>query len=83
MKNVKYFVEFILISFLFLVYKVLGLKASSSISGKLFEFFGPLFRSKKIIQSNIQKAIPEINLQKINNIKKNMNSWQCKLRNLA
>ena len=72
MKKIKYFFEFIIILFLFLIYKILGLKISSFISGKLFEFFGPLFRSKKIIKSNIQRAIPEINLQEINDIKKNM-----------
>ena len=72
MKKIKYFLEFIIISFLFLIYKVLGLKISSYISGKLFEFFGPLFRSKKIIKSNIQRAIPKIDLNEINNIKKNM-----------
>jgi len=72
MKNIKYFVEFILISFLFIIYKVLGLRISSFIGGKLLEFFGPLFRSKKIIKTNIQRAIPEVNLHEINNIKKNM-----------
>ena len=72
MKKIKYFFEFIIISLLFLVYKILGLKISSFISGKLFEFFGPLFRSKQIIKSNIQRAIPQINLQEMNNIKKNM-----------
>ena len=72
MKKIKYFFEFIIVSFLFLIYKILGLKMSSFISGKLFEFFGPLFRSKQIIKSNIQRAIPQINLQEINDIKKSM-----------
>ena len=72
MKNIKYFFEFIIISLLFLIYKVLGLKISSFISGKLFEFFGPLFRSKQIIKSNIQRAIPKINSKEINVIKKDM-----------
>ena len=72
MKNIKYFFEFIIISFLFCIYKILGLEISSFISGKIFELFGPLFRSKKLIKSNIQRAIPEINLQEINDIKKNM-----------
>ena len=72
MKNIKYFFEFTIISLLFLIYKLLGLKISSFISGKLFEFFGPLFRSKKIIKSNIQRAIPEINSKEINVIKKDM-----------
>ena len=72
MKKIKYFFEFIIISFLFVIYRFLGLKTSSFISGKLFEFFGPLFRSKEIIGSNIQRAIPEINLKEISNIKKDM-----------
>ena len=72
MKKIKYFFEFIIISFLFLIFKILGLKISSFISGKLFEFFGPLFRSKQIIKLNIQRAIPEISLDEMNNIKKNM-----------
>ncbi len=72
MKKIKYFFEFVIISLLFMVYKILGLKVSSFISGKLFEFFGPLFRSKQIIKSNIQRAIPQINSHEINNVKKNM-----------
>jgi KDO2-lipid IV(A) lauroyltransferase len=72
MKTVKYFFEFIIISLFFSIYKILGLKISSFISGKIFEFIGPLFRSKQIIKSNIQKAIPGINSKKIDNIKKDM-----------
>ena len=72
MRKIKYFIEFIFISFFFFIYKVLGLRISSFISGKLLELFGPLFRSKKIIKTNIRRAIPKINLQEINAIKKNM-----------
>ena len=72
MKTIKYFFEFIIISLLFLIYKILGLKISSFISGKLFEFFGPLFRSKQIIKSNIQRAMPQINLQEMNKITQSM-----------
>jgi Kdo2-lipid IVA lauroyltransferase/acyltransferase len=72
MKKIKYFFEFIIISLLFFVYKILGLKISSFISGKLFELFGPIFRSKQIIKKNIQRAIPKISPQEINNIKKDM-----------
>tara|TARA_B100001121_G_scaffold67297_1_gene59325 strand:- start:810 stop:1604 length:795 start_codon:yes stop_codon:yes gene_type:complete len=38
----------------------MGLKKASSISGKIFKIIGPLFRSKKIIYSNIKKAIPDL-----------------------
>ena len=72
MKKIKYFFEFLIISFLFIIYKILGFKISSFLSGKILEFFGPLFRSKEIINSNIKRAIPEISSQKMNYIKKNM-----------
>ena len=72
MKRIKYFFEFLIISFLFIIYKILGFKISSFLSGKILEFFGPLFRSKEIINSNIKRAIPEISSQKMNYIKKNM-----------
>jgi KDO2-lipid IV(A) lauroyltransferase len=41
---------------------------SSKIGGKLFEMIGPLFRSKKLIHSNIKKAIPDISLDNLNRI---------------
>jgi KDO2-lipid IV(A) lauroyltransferase len=72
MKKIKYFFEFLIISTLFIIYKFLGLKISSYISGKLFEFFGPIFRSNNLIKSNIQRAIPKINLSKVKIITKDM-----------
>ena len=81
MKKIKYFFEFIIISFLLLIYKILGLKISSFLSGKLFEFLGPLLRSKETIKSNIKRAIPQINLQLLDYIIKNM--WNNYGRTLA
>jgi len=72
MKKIKYFFEFLIISSLFIIYKFLGLKISSYFSGKLFETFGPIFRSKNLIKTNIQRAIPKINTSKIKSITKNM-----------
>ena len=46
----------------------MGCKKSSAFSGKLFEIVGPLFRSKKIIQSNIKKVYPEIKPENLNKI---------------
>ena len=57
MKRLKYFLQFIFVIFLFGLFKIIGLKQSSFISGKLFEFVGPLFRSKKIIFDNIRKSL--------------------------
>ena len=81
MKKIKYFFEFIIISFLLIIYKVLGLKISSFLSGMLFQFFGPLFRSKDVIESNIKRATPKINLKELKNVKKNM--WNNYGRTLA
>ena len=40
------------------MFKILGLKLSSFISGKIFTFLGPLFRSKKIFTKNFKIAFP-------------------------
>ena len=72
MKKIKYFFEFLIISSLFIIYKFLGLKISSYIGGKLFEALGPIFRSKNIIKSNIQRAIPKINPSTVKIITKDM-----------
>ena len=39
---------------------------------KLSETFGPIFRSKELIKSNIQRAIPKINSLEIEGVIKNM-----------
>mgnify|MGYP001394516943 FL=1 len=61
MKIVKYFFQFLFFIIFFFLFKILGFKISSSIGGKLFEIIGPMFRSKKLIVSNIKKALPNIN----------------------
>ena len=71
MKNLKYFIQFIFVILSFTIFKILGPNLSSNIGGKIFEKIGPLFRSKKIILSNIRKVIPNINTE---NEKKLINS---------
>ena len=61
MKIVKYFFQFLFFIIFFFLFKIFGFKISSSIGGKLFEIIGPIFRSKKLIDSNIKKAVPNIN----------------------
>ena len=68
MKKIKYFFEFIIIGIFFLIFKFLGLKISSFFGGILGNTFGPLFRSKKLIRSNILKALPNLNEIQIKNI---------------
>ena len=72
MKNIKYFIQFLLIIISFVIFKFLGVKFSSNLSGKIFEKIGPFFRSKKIIHSNIKKAFPNTNLENIEKISKSM-----------
>ena len=60
MKLIKYFTQFILIVFLFLLFKILGLKLSKSFSSFIFKTIGPHFRSKKISHSNLTIAFPKL-----------------------
>ena len=62
MKNIKYFIQFLLIIILFSFYKILGLKVSNFLSGKIFAFFGPFFRSNKICHQNLITAFPNIDV---------------------
>ena len=71
MKLIKYFIQYVLIIISFVIFKILGPRLSSSFSGKIFEFIGPFFRSKRVIHSNIKKGIKNINsenLEKITNL---------------
>ena len=72
MNKIKYFFQFIIIIFIFFIFKILGPKISSFVGGKLFELIGPIFRSKKIIHKNIKRAFPDINKEKLNKIKSSM-----------
>ena len=72
MRNLKYFFQFILIIFSFSIFKIIGIKNASSLSGKIFEIIGPYFRSKKTIDTNIKKAFPNIENENLNKLKKSM-----------
>ena len=72
MSKVKYFFQFIFIIILFLIFKIIGLKNSSALSGKLFKIIGPFFRSSNLIHENIKKALPTVSLNKITKIKNQM-----------
>ena len=60
MKLIKYFIQFIAISFLLILFKMLGFKISSNLSSKIFTYIGPFFRSENLIKENIIKAYPNI-----------------------
>ena len=64
MKTTIYFIQYIFVIIFFSLFKILGLKKSSYLGGKIFEKIGPLFRSKIIIDKNLQKAFPYVDQRK-------------------
>jgi len=73
MSSIKYFFQFFIIFFLFIVFKILGFKLASNFSSWLLKNFGPFFRSKEIIEKNILKAFPKINHKDLKKI--SMTMW--------
>jgi KDO2-lipid IV(A) lauroyltransferase len=72
MDKIKYFLQFIIILILFFLFKLLGLKYSTRFSGNLITILGPMFRSNKIIISNLTKAFPKLSLQEKKILSKKM-----------
>ena len=72
MKQIKYLIQFVFIYSLFIIFKLIGLKLSSTLSSKIAILIGPFFRSKNLISSNILKAFPNLTQNEINIISKNM-----------
>ena len=72
MKFLKYFLQFIIILFLFLIFKIIGLKKSTRLSGGLFKAIGPIFRSNKLSYQNLKLAFPNLDEIERKNILKNM-----------
>ena len=67
MKFLKYFFQFIIIYIFFLICKIIGYKNSSDLGSLVGGFFGPFFRSKKVIDKNLKISFPQIT----NNEKRN------------
>ena len=72
MKIIKYFFESIFILFLFIIFKILGIKFASNFGSLLGGILGPFFRSKKKIKLNIKKALPDVGEKNIDEIAKKM-----------
>ncbi|CAO6131996.1 HtrB Lauroyl/myristoyl acyltransferase [Candidatus Pelagibacterales bacterium] len=68
MKIIRYFLEFILVIFFFLIFKIIGLKLSSKLGEIIGKYFGPFFRKKAIAKKNILIAFPNINETSIDQI---------------
>ena len=72
MKLIKYFIQFLIISIFFILFKILGLRMASNFSKIIFSLFGPFFRSKQTINKNILKALPNLSNSEINKISRTM-----------
>ena len=72
MKNLKYFLQFFCILFLFGMFKIVGIKFSRIISENIMVVLGPIFRSKKIIIKNLSIAFPNFNENEKKQILKGM-----------
>ena len=56
MKKIIYFFEFVIIYALFILFRIIGYKISSNLGFIIGKFFGPIFRSKSLINENLKKA---------------------------
>ena len=72
MKHIKYFLEFLIICFLFLIFRIVGYKIASDIGCFIGKTIGPKFRTKKIIIENIMNLNSSIKNDQINMIIKKM-----------
>ena len=71
-KKIFYFIQALVIYFLFLIGFILGIKLSRIFFASLFSLFGPFFRSRKIIDKNLNIFLPNISVEKRNEIISNM-----------
>ncbi len=56
MKKISYLLEFILIKFLFILFQLIGYRLSSNLGFFIGRTIGPIFKSKKKIIQNLEKA---------------------------
>ena len=78
-KFFRYLIEAFIIVIFFFIFKILGIKISTYISGKIFTFIGPFFRSKKTIMNNFNIAFPQISDEEIKLYSKNMWNYYGKI----
>ena len=62
MKKIIYFIEFLLVKFLFIICKFIGYKSASDLGFFIGKNFGNFFRKKKSIIENLHKSKITINI---------------------
>ena len=68
MKIVKYFIQFTIVLSLFTTFRIIGLRNASFMGSCLAKVFGPLFRSKDIIEKNLNICFEKIDQKEIKKI---------------
>ena len=72
MKIIKYFIQAFIIYTFFILIKILGLNISRKLFAKIFQIIGPLIKSEKTINENLEKFLSSYNEEQKKNIKKMM-----------
>lgn len=72
MKSIKYFFEFLIVIFFFIVFKFIGIRNSSNLSCYIFKKIGPIIRKKNKIIKNIHIVFPNLNNAEIEKIIESM-----------
>ena len=71
MRTLRYLIEFIIIHFLFIIFKFIGYEKASNLGYKIGSTFGNYFKSKELINNNLKKAKVSDN-DNLNEISKNV-----------
>ncbi len=66
MKKINHIIQFIIIKIFFIIFEIIGFRASSKLGFLIGKYLGPFFRSKELIKNNLKKA----NIDKKNNYEK-------------
>ena len=72
MKIIKYFIQAFIVYTFFILIKILGLNISRRLFAKIFQMIGPLIKSEKTINENLEKFLSSYNEEQKKNIKKMM-----------
>ena len=72
MKIIKYFIQAFIIYTFFILIKILGLNISRRLFATIFQIIGPLIKSEKTINENLEKFLSSYNEEQKKNIKKMM-----------
>ena len=68
MKIINYFLQYILIKLFFFICKIIGYKKASNLGELIGKKVGPKFKSKKIIERNINLIFPDIKSERVDEI---------------